>query len=587
MLFKIVFSLSAADLLLYNGTIDIQNNKFALGSPENKELNILLMGETGVGKSTWINGFANYLTFATLKEAEANDWISLIPTKFTMMTDDYEQKLISFGLADENEKHGEGQSATQGPRTYRFSYDDITVRLIDTPGVGDTRGTEQDKENFNNILTHIARYDKLNGICILLKPNNARLDITFEYCIKELLKNLHRDASRNIVFCFTNARSTFFMPGETMVPLKTLLAKSDAEIETTHEYMYCFDNEAVRYLAAVKSGVTFGEDEQKTYVGSWDCSVKETEKLIEHFAVLEPHLVKDMLSINNARHMVLGLIQPLALITSSIQKNLSNINDKKSEPQKSGKNMIAQTKVKLVALKAAQLVCKTSKCMHEIAEGNVTKTEYRCKTATKNLYLHKKLKSTPCKQCKCLLGDHEVILYDDITQKELIEKEAVLKNTKELKAEQKQILTSSAQFAYFLKSNAIALYNDKMTTYLEYYKRKCTAQDQLDRMDKICREYEDEVKNLEEAINAENGLWMAPSPDDVQKLIDGLYAMKHFGQTIREGVMITEAAESDAVQESEIVVEPKRKPDLKPNILQKMKSTKQYLHQKKTNRKKN
>ena len=91
------------------------------------------------------------------------------------------------------------------------------------------------------------------------------------------------------------------------------------------------------------------------------------------------------------------------------------------------------------------------------------------------------------------------------------------------------------------------------------------------------------MKNLDEAINAENSSRTAPSPDDVQKLIDGLYAMKHFGQTIREVVMITEAAEDDAVQESEIVIESKRKPDLKRNILQKMKSTKQYLRRKKTN----
>ena len=282
MLFKIVFfsfQLQIYYCIMVSSTY--RTTSLHLAVQKNKELNILLMGESGVGKSTWVNGFANYLAFATLKEAEANGWISLIPTTFTMMTDHYEQKLISFGLEDENKKHGEGESATQVPRTYRFYYDDITVRLIDTPGVGNTWGTEQDKEHFNNILTHIARYDKLNVICILLKPNNARLDITFEYCIKELLKNLHRDASRNIVFCFTNARSTFFMPGETMVSLKTLLAKSDAEIETTHECIYCFDNEAVRYLAAVKSGVTFGEDEQKTYVGSWDCSVKETERLIK------------------------------------------------------------------------------------------------------------------------------------------------------------------------------------------------------------------------------------------------------------------------------------------------------------------
>lgn len=138
---------------------------------------------------------------------------------------------------EENESTVTGQSATQDPKVHRFSYKGgVNIRIIDTPGIGDTRfeqcfgiflvtdihlwtnlldfrGIEQDKENFQKILNCIASYEEIHGICILLKPNNSRLTVMFEFCIKELLTHLHRDAANNIVFLFTNARNTNYMPG--------------------------------------------------------------------------------------------------------------------------------------------------------------------------------------------------------------------------------------------------------------------------------------------------------------------------------------------------------------------------------------
>ena len=62
-------------------------------------------------------------------------------------------------------------------------------------GIGDTRGPDQDRQNMINILRVLRNYEKLHGILILLKPNNARLTIMFKFCVKELLIHLQRNAA--------------------------------------------------------------------------------------------------------------------------------------------------------------------------------------------------------------------------------------------------------------------------------------------------------------------------------------------------------------------------------------------------------
>jgi len=53
------------------------------GSQRPEEVNVLILGRTGVGKTTWINAFGNYLTFPTLDEALGAEQLSwIIPFAF-------------------------------------------------------------------------------------------------------------------------------------------------------------------------------------------------------------------------------------------------------------------------------------------------------------------------------------------------------------------------------------------------------------------------------------------------------------------------------------------------------------------------
>src|SRR5688572_27345092 len=97
-----------------------------------EEINILLLGETGVGKSTFINSFVNYLKYETLNDAKSENLEVLIPSKFTITDNDFNMSTVQIGDYDSNEQvENTGMSATQGCKSYVFhtAENEVLIRL--------------------------------------------------------------------------------------------------------------------------------------------------------------------------------------------------------------------------------------------------------------------------------------------------------------------------------------------------------------------------------------------------------------------------------------------------------------------------
>ena len=576
-----------------------------------RELNILFLGETGVGKSTWINGFANYISYSTLSEAERNDSVCLIPTKFPMTNENFEDVEVKTG-EDKNEDQRDGRSSTQMPKSYVFRRGRTTVRIIDTPGIGDTRGIDQDRINLQNIMTHLSNLDEINGICVLLKPNNARLTVMFSFCIKELLTHLHRNACKNIVFCFTNARGTFYKPGDTLPALRQLLAtNTDIDLRLCKETIYCIDNESVRFLAALKQGIKFDEEEKKNYAISWEASVKETNRLIEYISSLPPHKIKNTLSLNDARRLIVALSRPLAEITSTIQNNIAVVEQRRREVLESTKHKddlsnnlyIPAIDLKTSPLNHPRTVCTSSSCVKHIAIAGVQKIDY-----VKHCHPHCYLTGVPtdivnctalqqcaamggkqnCQMCGCSWKVHMHITYEctqvktnivDVNIQKQIQDKTVnietinqhLKSLEDrirvLEDEKRQVAEVSAKFGCFLKHNAIAPFNDAMLDYLEHLieieRGKVSAggeKSTLTGLENMKSMYEEEVKILERAINDPESTTRVPVTENIRSLYDHLCHLQITGPMLKNAMNAAEAANVGAMQYNEQRIRTYRRP---------------------------
>jgi GTPase SAR1 family protein len=489
------------------------------------ELNILVLGETGVGKSTWINAIANYMYYEKLQDAMKSEPLCLIPCEFIICDENYQQQKVTNGLSDNevvqnasaNENTSGGASATQKARIYRFETATHLVRIIDTPGIGDTRGVNTDAENCASILEVVSTLSKLHGICFLFKANDARLTPTLKYCISELLLRLHKNAVENIVFCFTNAKGTFYRPGQIMVPLTKYLTDLQSSrgisIKLDKSTIFCLDNEAFRFLLAYKSNIKFGDGDIQEYALSWQRSSQETKRMMEKIRDAKAHNVKESVSLNEARSTILKLAKPLADITEGIECNVMVQKARKQELENTTAELNAlakQLKIPKIVLRPENLdypqtVCAGDKCttvqtcpltqqrqviynqichdhcyLENISLQTVNQVGLRQCSAMSNNY---------CNTCRCHYSSHthinfkqikETIQVDDPTIKKGIQEKENASKTKQraielceaticdLKSEQKIITDASTRFGSFLQANSILPVND---VYEEYIKK--------------------------------------------------------------------------------------------------------------------
>jgi hypothetical protein len=187
------------------------------------------------------------------------------------------------------------------------------IRLIDTPAIGDTDGSEQhsaeDKSKMDCIIHALGTVDELHGIVVLLKPYQSRLDLMVNFCLKSLLHYVHRNVAPNVAFGFIDSRNSSFRPGETYGLLAKILKDEPSfNLRLGRRSSFFFDVDGFKCLAAHSKGVDiYGGGNISNFQANWTNSASEVSRVLDHFE--QYSLRKEKLS--QTRHNIRILTKPM------------------------------------------------------------------------------------------------------------------------------------------------------------------------------------------------------------------------------------------------------------------------------------
>ncbi|KIP04161.1 hypothetical protein PHLGIDRAFT_57496, partial [Phlebiopsis gigantea 11061_1 CR5-6] len=151
-----------------------------------QEFTVLLVGETGTGKTAFLSFLSNVLSGNGLGHYV-----------------DKENKGNEAG-------GGQRQSQTNAALLYEFpSQNNVLIRILDTPGFADTRGLTQDELHTQSIAETIRdSITNVHAILILTNGTVARFGATTDYVLATLMSMFPRTLVNNIGILFTNVASS-------------------------------------------------------------------------------------------------------------------------------------------------------------------------------------------------------------------------------------------------------------------------------------------------------------------------------------------------------------------------------------------
>ncbi|KAJ3234016.1 hypothetical protein HDU81_001778 [Chytriomyces hyalinus] len=374
-------------------------------------VNVLIVGASGIGKSTVVNSLPNYIFFDDFNDAMANssELKIPIPGQFTAngfgVRDDTgklvneKTSVISFGDRSKstNENiNNQGQSVTQYCKTYTINVYNRNINFIDPPGMLDSRGIEQDQKNSDHIISYICGLSHLSAILFVMKPNEERLTASIMYTFLQTFSRLNKDLANNVYFLFTTSSTTNYELGSTSVTIEELekqLSTPERRLRLLQpEKMFFMDNAGFRLVCAKAAKRELSNDPDSQLLAAnrthWERSSKASKELIRSLLSAPQVETIGIMKLNETKLLISNISNVLLQVSKNIDANITSTVAKKAEIKTMQKNKVALDgklnirvrKAKVVPLLHPMTVCTGEACSEIIeVEGGAmaTATEFK------------------------------------------------------------------------------------------------------------------------------------------------------------------------------------------------------------------